>query len=432
MMICFFINPMSRYSFSFTPVVCAMLMAMTALPPAAAAPLLPQGQAASKLVTYEPTVHRESGIARQQAQRIAQSWRAEAVTMPWTTLMLEMVVKHKGAPTRTARGSALLHVAMHDAWEGSADDVVRKVAVSAAAAQVLGYWFPAEEHGFDRIVASLLPLITPSPAQRQEGLALGYRIGRQAVARGESDGAARGWNGARLEWYGEARVYGPGTWNPTGPYFYYPPDEPFAPGWKTWMVHDPAQLRTTPPAFGSERYVKDLREVIEVQKNLTPEQLRIAKFWVDGSGSVTPAGHWNQIAQDLVRKHRLGDDEARSLFALLNIALADTFITVWYTKYYYWTARPVTMASIVLGTTYTPAILTPPFPGYVSGHAGFSGAAARILGDFFPQEREAVDALAEEAAMSRLFGGIHFRHDNDDGLQMGRAVAAIVLKKVGR
>jgi len=400
--------------------------------PALAAPgaILPavSGTPAERAI-YDPTVYSSTLQSLQEASRIAASWRDEPVTMPWTSLMLDMIVKHKVAPTRGARGSALLHVAMHDAWLASGDAAVRRIAVSTAACQVLGYWFLTEEHGFDRILAALLPQIGASPAQVSEGLALGYRIGRQAVARGEADGAARGWNGVRLQWYGEGRRYGPGSWTPTPPYFYYPPDEPFAPGWKTWMIENPAPLRPVPPAFGSERFLKDLREIVELQKNLTPEQLRIAKFWVDGSGSVTPPGHWNRIAQELVRKHRLPDDEATSLFAKLNIALADTFIAVWHTKYYHWTARPVTMAKVVLGVDMKSAILTPPFPSYVSGHAAFSGAAARILGEVFPQEQAALDAMAEEAALSRMYGGIHYRFDNEDGLQLGRTVAGIVLSK---
>jgi membrane-associated phospholipid phosphatase len=264
------------------------------------------------------------------------------------------------------------------------------------------------------------------------GVALGRRVGRRVIARGEADGAARGWNGVSLQWYGEGRYYGPGAWQATPPYFYYPPDEPFAPGWKPWVLASAGQFRPVPPAFGSERFLKDLREVIDIQNSLTPEQLRIAKFWVDGSGSVTPPGHWNRIAQDLVRKHKLNDAGTAKLFAILNVALADAFIAVWDSKYHYWTARPITMAKTVYGEQLKPAILTPPFPSFVSGHAAFSGAAARVLGDFFPVEAGELDAMAEEAAMSRLYGGIHYRHDNEAGLALGRSVAGAVLQELGR
>ncbi|WP_255757553.1 vanadium-dependent haloperoxidase [Massilia sp. erpn] len=399
---------------------------------APAATILPAEAGGAAAAAYDPAIFGTSEVAEKEAARMVKAWQNEPLTLPWTTLTLDMIVKHKGSPTRSARGLALTHVAMHDAWQLAPDENSRKVAVSTAASKVLAYWFTAEEHGFDRVLAAVLKQSGITPQQAAKGLAIGSEVAQRVIARGESDGAARGWNGVRLQWYGEGRYYGPGAWVPTPPYFYYPPDEPFAPGWKTWVLENPGQLRPTPPAFGSERFLKDLQEVVEVQKNLTPEQLRIAKFWVDGSGSVTPPGHWNQIGQDLVRKHKLDEGKTARLFAMLNVALADTFIATWEAKYHFWTARPVTMAKTVLGVELKPAILTPPFPSYVSGHAAFSGAGARILGAVFPQEAGSVDAMAVEAATSRMYGGIHYRHDNEDGLLLGRSVANVVLKKLNQ
>jgi membrane-associated phospholipid phosphatase len=185
-----------------------------------------------------------------------------------------------------------------------------------------------------------------------------------------------------------------------------------------------------PPAFGSPRFLKSLQEVVDIQKNITPEQVRIAKFWVDGSGSVTPPGHWNQIAMDMVRNEGLDERQTVQLFAVLNVALADAFVAVWDVKYHYWTARPITMARTVLGTELKTTILTPPFPSYISGHAAFSGAAASVIGAFFPAQAPALQAMADEAAMSRLYGGIHYRHDNEDGLVLGRAIGAVVLREI--
>ena len=385
---------------------------------------------------YDPTGFGTAPVAQAQADAIVRAWRREPVTLPWTSLMLTMIVKHKIAPTRAARGSALLHVAMYDAMLLAPDEESRRVAVSSAATQVLAYWFTAEEHGFDRVLGGVLLRLAAegasTPAQQAASLALGRRIGRRVVARGESDGAQRGWNGVRLQYYGEGRYYGPGAWQPTPSYFYYPPDEPFAPTWKTWVLASADQFRPTPPAFGSERFMRDLEEVVAIQKNLTPAQRRIAEFWVDGSGSVTPPGHWNQIAIELVREDSLGAVETARMFALLNMALADAFIAGWDTKYHYWTGRPVTLAKVVLGIDFKPAILTPPFPSYLSGHAAFSGAGARVLGAFYPRQAHALNAMAEEAAMSRLYGGIHYRHDNEDGLTLGRTVADAVLHKLNR
>ena len=170
---------------------------------------------------------------------------------------------------------------------------------------------------------------------------------------------------------------------------------------------------------------------MKTNQNLTPEQLKIAKFWVDGSGSVTPPGHWNKIAIDEAIAAKLDDRTAAKLFAELNVALA-TFIATWDVKYFYWTVRPITAAKKVLGIDLKLPILTPPFPSYVSGHGAFSGASARILGHFFPLHAEKLNAMAEEAALSRMYAGIHFRYDNEDGLALGRAVADLVLSQTDR
>jgi hypothetical protein len=368
-----------------------------------------------------------------EAQKIAASWQTEPVGLAWTRIQLDRHVKHKMMPTRGARGLALTHVAMHDAYElAKVYNVDPKIAASMAASQVLGYLFVAEERAFDRIVYKLAAHTFKTTHEQLSDAALrsmrlGLHVGKRVIARAESDGAQHGWNGSRLQFYGEGRVYGPGTWQPTPPYFYYPPDEPFAPLWKPWVLRSAGEFRPTPPAFGSKRYLDDLNEVIEVNKALSPDQVKIARFWVDGHGSVTPPGRWNQIAIDAVLRHKLNERDTLRLFAQMNIALADTFIAVWDTKYFYWTARPITVAKTVLGEALAPSILTPPFPSYVSGHAGFSGAASTILSRFIPDGAREFAAQAEEAAYSRLFGGIHFRHDNEDGLVLGRKIGQRVL-----
>ena len=297
---------------------------------------------------YDPTVYSSTLQSLQEASRIAASWRDEPVTMPWTSLMLDMIVKHKVAPTRGARGSALLHVAMHDAWLASGDAAVRRIAVSTAACQVLGYWFLTEEHGFDRILRPCCRRSAPAPPRSARGL-------RWATGSDGRPSPARTVGSAWLERRASAMVWrGPPLWprqlDADAAVFLLSARRALRPRLENLDDRKPGAAAACPPAFGSERFLKDLREIVELQKNLTPEQLRIAKFWVDGSGSVTPPGHWNRIAQELVRKHRLPDDEATSLFAKLNIALADTFIAVWHTKYYHWTARPVTMAKWCLAS----------------------------------------------------------------------------------
>ncbi|MDY6947000.1 MAG: vanadium-dependent haloperoxidase [Pseudomonadota bacterium] len=380
------------------------------------------------------TFHAWEG-ADAEAQKIVTAWEKEPITIAWTRIQLDRYVKHKMMPTRGARGLALVHVAMHDALIiAEQRRVSGRLAVSMAAAQVLAYLFPAEERGFDRIALSAAARLNNTGPETLPGhvnlaLAIGQKVGERVIEYAEEDGAQRGWNGVRLQWYGDGRYYGPGTWEPTPPYFYYPPDEPFAPTWRTWTLRTSGEFRPVPPAFGSPKFLEDLKEVVSTNVALSRAQLAVAKFWVDGHGSVTPPGHWNQIAIEHALKHQLDDMRAARLFAQLNIAEADAFIATWDAKYHFWTMRPVTAAKYVLGVDLKPAVLTPPFPSYPSGHATFSGAAAEVLSSYFPAEAKKLRAMAAEAAYSRLLGGIHYRHDNEDGLALGRRVAQRVLEK---
>ncbi|MBK8286044.1 MAG: hypothetical protein IPK97_14875 [Ahniella sp.] len=246
------------------------------------------------------SVFHNSAEADRDAMALIEAWRTEPASMGWTRLQIARHIKHKAMPTRGARGLALVHVAMHDAWLRAPNlPLTRRFALSQAAADVLGYLYPAEEDAFQRIVDQLVERLGSETPPLD--ITLAQQIGRQAaqhvIARAERDGAQRGWNGARLQWYGDGRQFQPGTWEPTPPYFYYPPDEPFAPFWRPWVLTHAGQFRPPPPpAFGSPEYLDSLREVLAVNVALTPEQLEIARYWVDGHGSATPAGHWNKLA----------------------------------------------------------------------------------------------------------------------------------------
>lgn len=103
------------------------------------------------------------------------------------------------------------------------------------------------------------------------------------------------------------------------------------------------------PELATESYVDALREVLAFSPDkLTDYQKRVALFWADGRGTVTPPSHSNLTALDLVRQSKLSSEEVVQLFALLNLALADAFVAAWYAKYAYWTMRPVTAAKKLL------------------------------------------------------------------------------------
>jgi hypothetical protein len=212
-----------------------------------------------------------------------------------------------------------------------------------------------------------------------------------------------------------------------------------------FAVSSPSQFRPPgPPALDSQQYAADYEEVKElgaaVGSTRTEDQTEIALFWADGAGTETPPGHWNSIAQIVGAARGTSLEENARLFALLNIAMADAAICSWDAKYTYYFWRPVTAIAVTdPQLLWMSFIVTPPFPDYTSGHSTFSAAAATVLPVFFGTEdlpfttgsdflpgvfrsfSTCMDA-AEEAAASRIYGGIHFRSASEDGLQAGSSV----------
>lgn len=172
-----------------------------------------------------------------------------------------------------------------------------------------------------------------------------------------------------------------------------------------------------PPLTGSEKMKHETNEIYEYVNNPTRERLRIVHFWADGAGTYTPPGHWDAIAaEDFITKNYSEIRWARNM-ALLNMSLMDAAIICWDTKYYYFNPRP---------TQLDPKIKTltgiPNFPAYISGHSTFSGAAAAILSHLVPERADAYNAMASEASMSRMYGGIHYRADCEVGLEVGKKI----------
>jgi membrane-associated phospholipid phosphatase len=332
---------------------------------------------------------------------------------PWIEFELNAIASHSTNPPRAAR--ALAHVSR--AMYGAAVDGGRgrDDAVAGAASTVLAHLYPDEAARIAVLAGQLGDVNSPSFAR-------GVAIGRQLVARADADGSGAVWTGSVPD--------GAGFWVPTPPAFINPPLEPLAGTWRTWNLRDGSQFRPAPPpAFRSPRFNAELDEVYAVSQALTTEQKRIANFWADGAGTVTPPGHWNRIALDLVRGAP-GWSTARTslLFSALNTAQADAFIACWDAKYAYWTLRPVTAIRRLIKPAWSSYIVTPPFPSYVSGHSTTSGAASTVLAAFFPQRARELKAMADEAAVSRLYGGIHFRSDNDAGLELGHRVGTVAVQ----
>jgi hypothetical protein len=349
------------------------------------------------------------GAAAMPAQaRLAES----SAVAPWIEFELGAIASHATNPPRAARALAHLSAAMYLAaltGERGRDD-----AVAGAGATVVAHFYPDQAARIEALAGQL------SDADGR-AFARGRLIGRLLIARAESDRSDAVWTGSA--------PVGPGYWIPTPPGFAYPPLEPVAGAWRTWNLHDGSEFRPgPPPAYGSPRFRAEAREVYAVSQALTAEQKRIAAYWADGTGTVTPPGHWNRIALDLAGATDWPTLRESLLFAAMNTAQADAFIACWDAKYSYWTLRPVTAIRRFIDPSWVSYIVTPPFPGYVSGHSSTSGAASTVLAAFFPNRAGELESMAEEAAVSRLYGGIHFPSDNEAGLELGRRVGTVALQ----
>ena len=224
-----------------------------------------------------------------------------------------------------------------------------------------------------------------------------------------------------------------------------------------WGTLRPFALRaadecpTPPPAAWStspaSEFYAEAKRVYDVGRALTEEQRQTVLYWADNPGQTgTPVGHWLAIGSQLVTQLGLSAEQAAEVFVLVTLAQADAFTAIWHEKYRLSLIRPYTYIRRYIDTTWTPAIVTPPFPEYPSGHSGQSAAAATVLTALLgpvafedstnlalghPVRRyPSFQAAADEAAESRLYAGIHFPMGNENGKALGRCVGRMVLERL--
>lgn len=233
--------------------------------------------------------------------------------------------------------------------------------------------------------------------------------------------------------------------NPTGA------TEPYWGTLRPFVMRTPDQCAPPPPAEFStspkSAFYGEAKQVYDVSKTATEEQRSTVLYWADNPGQTgTPTGHWLSIGSQMVSQLGLTTERAAELFVLGTIAQADAFIGIWHEKYRTNVIRPYTYIRRYIDPQWQTVITTPSFPEYPSGHSGQSAAAAGVftallgpvafddstnLAIGHPVRRfPSFQAAADEAAISRLYGGIHYQMGNEAGKTIGRCVAKQVLERL--
>ena len=290
-------------------------------------------------------------------------------------------------------------------------------------------------------------------------VSFGEDLAAVILARAKNDG----YFGTR----GKAKFLGnnnPGQWRPT------PPDYLDGVEW-CWNEMLPLAMDSAsqfmpgrPPEYSTDTgsiFYKSVLEVYEINRNLTEEEIEIARYWDDnpfviehsghmmfGNKKITPGGHWIGIAA--IASKQSGADAATTAkaYALTAIALYDGFISCWDEKYRTNYIRPVTVINELLDDTWMPYLQTPPFPEYTSGHSTITAAAAEVLtnvfGDNFAfqdtsdlryigmqRHFNSFNEAAAEVSISRVYGGIHYMFSVDTGAEMGKKLGQMINTKLG-
>jgi membrane-associated phospholipid phosphatase len=168
---------------------------------------------------------------------------------------------------------------------------------------------------------------------------------------------------------------------------------------------------------------RELDEVKGAVENLTRAQIAIVYKWADGVSTPAPPGHWNFIAAPYIREAQFSEVRTARAFALLNVALHDAAVGCWDTQFAYFNPRPSQLDPEI-----KTVIGLPNFPSYTSGHSTFSSAAAEVLSYLFPSSATFFNEQKDEASISRMYGGIHYRSDIEMGKEHGKRIAGCTVR----
>jgi membrane-associated phospholipid phosphatase len=342
----------------------------------------------------------------------------------WNLRTRAIIGRRGGNSNDAARVFALVSVAQYNAAIAAEEAKSRGEhpseagAAAAASAGVLSALYPAEQTFIASALADDATYFPTLPSERDAdfatGVAVGQGVATAVLAYAANDGSTRAWTGTV--------PVGPGLWSLTPP-----ATQPQQARWgeiRPWFLASGDQFRpATPPLFGSPEFLMALAEVRMFSDAPTAEQLRIARFWATEYGPGGPAGFFGTLATQLATGQHFDERRAARMLAVLHMAIMDASIGCYDAKYAYWYIRPY-QADPLLKTWVT----RPNFPSYPSAHSCLSAAAGGVLEAFFPLATPELRAMVEEAGLSRIYAGLHFRFEITAGQELGEAVARLAME----
>jgi membrane-associated phospholipid phosphatase len=348
-------------------------------------------------------------------------WEAGS-TVGWNAIAREATRTSALNPITGGRMLAYLSLAQYNAAvaaEGTraeGNHPSTRAAIAGASAAVLSAFLPSQAAFFEAQVRAQ-ESGEHWPGETQTDYAAGEAIGRQVGAAVLASAATDGFTPSNT---GVTVPECPGCW------FSVPGS---IPGFsrlgemRPFFLTSGSQFRLgPPPGFGSPAFLAALAEVRLLSDTRTTEQDAVAKFWNLPNGFVVIPAYNYQIASGLIVRYRLNELRAAHVLALMGMTLMDALIASHDSKYTHWLLRPHQADPAI-----TTSVPVPNFPSYPSNHSAVSAAAMAILAHEFPSEVSMLTALAEEAGLSRIWGGIHYPFDNVAGLALGRTIAAWAL-----
>lgn len=215
------------------------------------------------------------------------------------------------------------------------------------------------------------------------------------------------------------KFYGPEYWEGINPM------SPEASQWERWNIAGVGFSVKDPPIYLSPEYMANLKITNNASANRTTEQVALINFWGGVPGTETPAGIWQNRYYNETKKLNLSNEKYAYVQMILAQVLSDSFMECWKVKYTHYTKRPS-----MVDPTINLAMQNPNFPSYLSGHSTVSASAATVLGHFFNDKKVLFMNDALNAKSSRLWGGIHFSYDNENGFKLGTEIGNFYIANV--